>query len=144
MPGTSGKYTAATRPMARAVGGALGAAYGLASELVCPLLGASAALSVPLCDGAPRVRVLRSGLGVLESAIVDPQGRLFFTSQFWDGLSGAVLRMDHPGAEPVKLAGGIRSPGGLAFDDRGMLIAGSGDSGPGGLIGNLAGLAACC
>jgi len=135
------KDTAETRPVARAAGGALGTAYGCASELVSPLLGTSAALSVPLCDRPPHVRVLRSGLGVLESAIVDPQGRLFFTSQFWDGLLGAVLRIDHPDAEPVKLAGGIWSPGGLAFDDRGMLIAGFGDSGPGGLIGNLAGLA---
>jgi len=141
MLGTSDKDTAVTRPMARAVGGALGTAYGLAGELVSPLLGVSAALSVPLCDEPPHVRVLRSGLGVLESAIVDPQGRLFFISQFWDGLVGAVLRMDHPDAEPVELAGGINSPGGLAFDDRGMLIAGFGDSVPGGLIGNLVGLA---
>jgi gluconolactonase len=141
MLGTSDNDTAVTRPIARMAGGAIGMAYGFASELVSPLLGTSAALSVPLCDGPPGVRVLRSGLGVLESAIVDPRGRLFFTSQFWDGLSGAVLRMDHPGAEPVELAGGIRSPGGLAFDDRGILIAGFGDSGPGGLIGNLVGLA---
>jgi len=141
MLGISDKDTAVTRPMARAVGGALGAVYGLAGELISPLVGASAAPSVPLCDEPPRVRVLRSGFGVLESAIVDPQGRLFFTSQFWDGLVGAVLRMDHPDAEPVELAGGINSPGGLAFDDQGMLIAGFGDSVPGGLIGNLAGLA---
>ena len=141
MSGTSDKDTAVTRPMARAVGGAFGTAYGLAGQLVSPLFGASAALSVPLCDEPPHVRVLRSGLGALESAIVDPRGRLFFTSQFWDGLVGAVLRMDHPDAEPCELAGGINSPGGLAFDDRGMLIAGFGDSVPGGLIGNLAGLA---
>jgi len=141
MPRTSDKDTAVARPMARAVGEALGAAYGLAGELVSPLFGTSAALSVPLCDGPPRVRVLRSGLGVLESAIVDPRGRLFFTSQFWDGPVGAVLRMDHPDAEPAVLASGINSPGGLAFDDRGMLIAGFGDSVPGGLIGNLIGLA---
>jgi len=127
--------------MARAVGGAFGTVYGLAGQLVSPLFGASAALSVPLCDEPPRMRVLPSGLGALESAIVDPRGRLFFTSQSWDGLVGAVLRMDHPDAEPVELAGGINSPGGLAFDDRGILIAGFGDSVPGGLIGNLAGLA---
>jgi sugar lactone lactonase YvrE len=140
MPGTSGMDTAVTRPMARVVGGALGTAYGFASELVSPLLGASAALSVPLCDGPPRVRVLRSGLGILESAIVDPRGRLFFTSVTWDGPVGAVLRMDHPDAEPVELAGGIMGPGGLAFDDRGMLIAGFGND-VRGLIGNLVGLA---
>jgi len=141
MSGISGKDTAVSRPMARVVGGAFGAAYGLAGELVSPLLGASAALSVPLCDGSPHVRVLRSGLGVLESAIVDPRGRLFFISQFWDGLVGAVLRMDHPDAEPFELAGGINSPGGLAFDDRGHTVAGFGDSVPGGLIGNLVGRA---
>ena len=141
MPGTSDKDTAVTRPVARVVGGALGTAYGFASGLVSPLLGASAALSVPLCDEPPRVRVLRSGLGILESAIVDPRGRLFFTSLTWDGPVGAVLRMDHPDAEPVELAHGIMSPGGLAFDDRGMLIAGFGGSVPGGLIGNLVGLA---
>ena len=133
--------TAVTRPVARVVGGALGTACGFASDLVSPLLGASAALSVPLRDGPPRVRVLRSGLGILESAIVDPRGRLFFTSVTWDGPVGAVLRMDHPDAEPAMLAGGIMFPGGLAFDDRGMLIAGFGNSGPGGLIGNLVGLA---
>ena len=141
MPGTSDMDTAVTRPMARVAGGALGTACGFASDLVSPLLGASAALSVPLCGGPPRVRVLRSRLGILESAIVDPRGRLFFTSLTWDGPVGAVLRMDHPDAEPVKLAGGIMSPGGLAFDDRGMLIAGFGNSVPGGLAGNLIGLA---
>ena len=141
MPGTSGMDTAVTRPMARVVGGALGTAYGFASELVSPLLGASAALSVPLCDRPSRVRVLRSRLGILESAIVDPRGRLFFTSLTWDGPVGAVLRMDYPDADPVQLAGRIMGPGGLAFDDRGMLIAGFGGSVPGGLIGNLVGLA---
>ena len=137
MPRTSDKDTAVTRPMARVVGGAVGVTYGFANELGSSLLGASAALSVPLRDEPPRVRVLRSWLGVLESAIVDPRGRLFFTSLTWDGLSGAVLRMDHPDAEPAELAGGIDSPGGLAFDDRGMLIAGFGNSVPGALIGNL-------
>ena len=141
MLGISDKDTALTGPMARTVGGALSAAYGLAGELVSPLFGASAALSVPWCDRPPRLRVLRSGLGVLESAIVDPRGRLFFTSQFWDGLTGAVLRMDHPDAEPAELAGGIDAPGGLIFDDQEMLIAGFGDSPHGGLIGNLAGRA---
>ena len=126
---------------ARVVGRVLASTIALASDLVSPLLGAPAALGVPLCDRPPRVRVLHTGLGVLESAIVDPQGRLFFTSQTWDGLFGAVLRMDHPDAQPVELAGGIISPGGLAFDDRGMLIVGFGDGPPQGLIGNVAGLA---
>ena len=126
--------------LSRALGEALGATVASGCERVSPLLGAPAALAVPWCDTRPCVRVLRSGLGVLESAIVDPRGRLFFTSQTYDGLSGAVLRIDHPDAEPVKLAGAIASPGGLAFDDCGKLIVGFGDS-PGGLTGNLVGLA---
>ena len=127
--------------LARVAGRALAGTVGFASDLVSPVLGALAALDVPLCERPPRVRVVRCGLGVLESVIVDPRGRLFFTSQTWDGLLGAVLRMDHPDAEPVKLTGGIISPGGLAFDDRGMLIVGFGDGTPQGLIGNVAGLA---
>lgn len=132
---------AAAGGLARVAGRALAGTVGLASDLVSPVLGAPAALGVPWCERPPQVRVVRRGLGVLESVIVDPRGRLFFTSQTWDGLRGAVLRMDHPGAEPVVLAGGITSPGGLAFDDRGMLIAGFGDGPPQGLIGNAAGLA---
>jgi hypothetical protein len=38
--------------------------------------------------------------------IVDPRGRLFFTSVTWDGPVGVVLRMDHPDAAPVELARG--------------------------------------
>jgi hypothetical protein len=56
-------------------------------------------------------------------------GRLFFTSVTWDGPVGVMLRMDHPDVEPVELARGITSPGGLAFD-RGMLITGFGGSMP--------------
>ena len=131
--------TARSRPSA--TGALVGEMIALGCSLVSPVLGAPTSRSVPLCDSPPRVRVLASGLGVLESAIVDREGRLFFTSQTWDGLAGAVLRMDHPDAEPVELAGGIVSPGGLAFDERGMLLVGFGDSPQGGLIGNLVGLA---
>ena len=127
--------------LARVAGRVLGAAAGLASDVISPVLGVPAALAVPMCERPPHKRVLRTGLGVLESVIVDARGRLFFTSQTWQGLRGAVLRMDHPDAEPVPLAGGISSPGGLAFDDRGMLIAGFGDGPLQALIGNLAGLA---
>jgi sugar lactone lactonase YvrE len=127
--------------LSRVISETLGATVASGCELVSPLLGAPAALAVPWCDTRPCVRVLRSGLGVLESAIVDSRGRLFFTSQTYDGLSGAVLRIDHPDADPVKLAGAIASPGGLAFDERGMLIVGFGDSPQGGLTGNLVGLA---
>ncbi|MGZ4250414.1 MAG: SMP-30/gluconolactonase/LRE family protein [Solirubrobacteraceae bacterium] len=131
----------AARSRPHALGAALGEAVALGCSLVSPSLGPPASLAVPLADPPPRARVLRSGLGVLESVIADDHGRLFFTSQTWDGLHGAVLRMDHPDAEPIELAGGIVSPGGLAFDERGMLLVGFGDSPQRGLIGNLVGLA---
>jgi len=133
--------TSSARSRPSATGALVGETIALGCRLVSPVLGAPTSLSVPMCDPPPRVRVLASGLGLLESAIVDGQGRLFFTSQTWDGLTGAVLRMDHPDAAPVELAGGIVSPGGLAFDERGMLLVGFGDSPQGGLIGNVAGLA---
>ena len=130
-----------TRHGAQLIGDGIGTTVALACDVVSPLLGAPTALAVPLCHAPPRVRVLQTCRGVLESVIVDPQGRLFFTSQTSDGLQGAVLRMDHPNATPVEIAGAIDSPGGLAFDERGMLLVGFGNSPHGGLIGNVVGLA---
>jgi SMP-30/Gluconolactonase/LRE-like region len=103
---------------------------------------AGAASAVPYCKPQPpRPQILYSQLGVLESTLVDDQGRLFVTSQSWDGPTrGAVLRIDRPGAKPVPLARRIPSPGGLALDDQGRLLVGFGDSIQG-LIGNLVGRA---
>jgi sugar lactone lactonase YvrE len=130
-----------TSSLSGLAGAVIGGAAALATDVVSPLLGAPAALAVPLCEGLPAVRVLYSGLGVLESAIVDPDGRLFLSNQTSHGLAGSVMRIDHPDAEPVELAAPISSPGGLAFDDSGHLIAGFGDSAYRGLAGNFAGLA---
>lgn len=98
---------------------------------------------VPCCDNAAGPpRLLRSGLGSLESAIVDGQGRLFISSLTWEGRTrGAVLRIDHPDAEPVAIAGGIAYPGGLVFDAQGWLIIGYGASLVGGSVGNIIGRA---
>lgn len=113
-----------------------------ASDLLCPAVGLPASLAVPLCDRPPTLRLLRQDLGVLESAIVDARGRLFFTSQTWHGvMKGAVLRMDGPDAEPVPLGGPVPSPGGLAFGDGERLIVGFGDSVPTGAVGNAVGRA---
>ncbi len=103
---------------------------------------AGAASAIPYADPKPPTpQLLSSKLGVLESAIVDDGGRLFITSQTWAGPTrGAVLRLDRPGASPVVIAR-INSPGGLAFDERGQLIVGFGDSVAGGLIGNVVGRA---
>lgn len=111
-----------------------------AAPLALPLA-AGAAGAVPWCEPAPPPpQVLYSQLGLLESAIVDNHGRLFVTSQSWDGpRRGAVLCLDRPGATPQPIARGIDSPGGLALDERGRLIVGFGDSALGGLIGNVVG-----
>jgi sugar lactone lactonase YvrE len=98
-------------------------------------------VAVPLCEAPSAVRVLRSGLGVLECALVDPDGRMFVSNQTSRGLAGSVMRIDHPDAEPVELAAPILSPGGIAFDDSGHLLVGFGDSAYGGLVGNVVGLA---
>jgi gluconolactonase len=101
---------------------------------------AAAARAVPYCRPQPRPELLYSQLGLLESALVDEQGRLYVTSHSWDGPTrGAVLRIDRPGADPVALARGIGGPGGLALDAQGRLIVGFGDSLQGGLIGNVVG-----
>ncbi len=113
-----------------------------AGPFVLPL-GAAGARAAPYADPKPsRPEVMHSKLGVLESAIVDDRGRLFFTSQTWEGpMSGAVLRVDRPSANPEPIARGIDSPGGLALNERGQLIVGFGTSVPGGLIGNILGRA---
>ena len=103
------------------------------------MLGRPATRAVPACGPLARIRTLCTGCGVLESVIVDREGRrLFFTSQTWEGRSrGAVLRLDAPHARPVAVAVGIPSPGGLALSDDGRLIVGFGDSPAGGLVGNF-------
>jgi sugar lactone lactonase YvrE len=107
-------------------------------RITSELLGRPAARAVRACEPLPRVRVLRAGCGLLESVIVDRDGRLLFTSQTWNGRGrGALLRLDAPDAPPVAVAVGIASPGGLALADDGRLIVGFGDSPHGGLVGNF-------
>jgi sugar lactone lactonase YvrE len=82
------------------------------------------ALAVPDCPGYTQApKTLVSGRGTLESAIVDREGRLYFT----DVSAGELLRMNGPGAEPKPVITDITSPGGLTWD-RGKLIVGYGDS----------------
>jgi outer membrane protein assembly factor BamB len=125
------------------IGGRQGRIVGAIARIAAPLslpAAAGAARAVPRCDPPPADPItLCSTLGVLESAIVDNHGRLFVTSQTWDGPTrGAVLRLDRPDAEPLPIANGIPSPGGLAFDGNGRLIVGYGNSLPGGLVSNVA------
>ena len=76
------------------------------------------------------------GQGSLEAAIVDEQGRLFYSAT----TQKAIMRLDHPDAEPKVLAAGIESPGGLAFDEDGMLLVGGPNSVANGAVGNVLGL----
>ena len=99
-----------TSSLSRLAGAVIGGAAALGADLVSPLLGAPTALAVPLCEAPPAVRVLRSGLGILECAIVDPDGRLFVSNQNSHGLAGSVMRIDHPDAEPIELAAPTSHP----------------------------------
>ncbi len=84
----------------------------------------ASALAVPDCERQSAQRVLVSGLGTLESVIVDDRGHLFFT----DSDAGQLLRMGRRHSEPRVLVGGIRAPGGLAFLPDGSLLVGYGDA----------------
>jgi gluconolactonase len=84
----------------------------------------SAAHGVADCGRAPEQRVLVSGLGRLESVIVDDRGHLFFT----DVEHGQLLRVNRRSSQPRVLVDGIRAPGGLAFLPDGSLLVGYGDA----------------
>jgi gluconolactonase len=99
----------------------------IALGAACALLlgGAPAAHAVPDCaPNQPAPKTLLSGRGVLESAISDAKGRLFYTDT---GLK-ALMRLDSPTSEPKVVADGIDSPGGLALEPDGKLLVGYGDS----------------
>jgi len=101
-----------------------GFALGLAATAAAGAALAPAALAVPNCPSYTQApKTLISGRGTLESVIVDPRGRLYFT----DVTAGELLRVNRPGAKPVAVVKNITAPGGLAFD-RHKLIVGYGDA----------------
>src|SRR4051794_23474340 len=72
------------------------------------LLAPANALALAPCPGSPpATKTLLSGQGRLESVLVDPRGRLFFTN------GTQLLRLDRPGAAPRVLVDGVDGPGGL-------------------------------
>jgi sugar lactone lactonase YvrE len=79
-----------------------------------------------------RVRTLLSGQGTLESVAVDRRGHLFFTNE------SSLMRLDRPGGQP-RVMTQIDSPGGIAFDDRGNVIVGYGNSVDNGTVGDQTG-----
>ena len=101
-------------------------------------LTAPAAHAVDDCPGAQPAQTLLSGQGVLESVIGGPDGKLYFT----DTGKSALVRLDEPGAQPVTVADGIESPGGLLLGvDGTSIVQGYGDGFVQGAAGNLVGLA---
>ena len=103
------------------------------TALAALLVLAPPAAAAPDCDGAPfETRTLASGQGTLESAIVHPNGRLYFTNE------SGLLRLDNPTAEPVvhTLA---EEPGGLAIEPDGTIVMGTGNSIANGTMGDETG-----
>jgi len=109
-----------------------------AATLALLLMGPGAALALDSCPGKrPSQRVIATGQGQLESAVVDDRGRLLFTSVF----KSALMRIERPGTTPRLVADGIPIPGGLALDPRGRIYVGSGNSIANGLLAPAQGLA---
>jgi hypothetical protein len=91
------------------------------------------AAAAPDCpDGPFESRMLATGQGTLESAIVHPNGKLYFTNE------GALLRMDKPGAKPVVVTE-AEEPGGLAIEPDGTIVMGIGNTASNGSVGDQTG-----
>lgn len=109
----------------------------MALACAAALLAPAEALAAPDCTrNAPRVRTLESGLGTLESAMVDRRGRLFFSSM-QRGSTGELNRMTKRRDTPEAIVEGIDAPGGLALMPDGDLLLGYGNSIAGGNAGDL-------
>jgi sugar lactone lactonase YvrE len=103
------------------------------SALATLCLLAPPAAAAPDCPGAPfKTTTLLTGQGTLESAIVHPNGKLYFTNE------SSLLRLDSPTAEPVVHAT-VEEPGGLATLPFGAIIMGSGNSIANGSMGDQTG-----
>ena len=91
------------------------------------------AAAAPDCPGAPfETRTLASGQGTLESAIVHPNGKLYFTNE------GGLLRLDSPEGEPV-MHTLVEEPGGLAIEPDGTIVMGVGNTASNGTVGDETG-----
>src|SRR5215211_7707547 len=80
------------------------------------------AVAAPPCpEPLPKPEYLVRDQTTLESVIVDVRGRLFFTDDT------GLLRLDDRQAKPKRLVD-VPDPGGLAFDNDGMLVLGYGNT----------------
>jgi hypothetical protein len=102
--------------------------------LVLLLVLAPAAAAAPDCPGGPfAARKLATGQGTLESVIVHPNGRLYFTNE------SSLLRLDSPTDTPV-VHTEAAEPGGLALLPFGGIIMGVGNTAANGTVGDQTGL----
>ena len=91
------------------------------------------AAAAPDCPGGPfATRKLATGQGTLESVIVHPNGRLYFTNE------GALMRLDTPTGTPV-VHTQAEAPGGMALLPFGGIIMGVGNSIANGTVGDQTG-----
>jgi hypothetical protein len=91
------------------------------------------AAAAPDCPGGPfETRKLATGQGTLESVIVHPNGKLYFTN------ASSLLRLDDPAAEPVVHAPAA-DPGGLAVLPYGTIVMGVGNTIANGMVGDQTG-----
>lgn len=91
------------------------------------------AAAAPDCPGAPfKTRTLATGQGTLESVVVHPNGKLYFTNE------SSLLRLDSPTAQPV-VHTSAEEPGGLAVLPFGAIIMGVGNSIANGMVGDQTG-----
>jgi sugar lactone lactonase YvrE len=96
----------------------------LAAAALTSLLLAAGAAALSDCTPQPKVKVLYSGDGVLESVAVDRKGAVYFT----DSTAGDLLKLRDGGRPPRVLASGIDGPGGIVFGRPGKVLVGFGDS----------------
>jgi hypothetical protein len=103
------------------------------SALAATVLLAPPAAAAPDCPGGPfPTRKLATGQGTLESVIVHPNGRLYFTN------GSSLLRLDSPEDTPVVHTEAVE-PGGLALLPFGGIIMGVGNSIANGTVGDQTG-----
>jgi gluconolactonase len=103
------------------------------ATLAALLLLAPPAAAAPDCPGGPFAsRKLATGQGTLESVIVHPNGRLYFTNE------SSLLRLNSPFDQSVLLTE-AEEPGGLALLPFGGIIMGVGNSPANGTVGDQTG-----
>jgi sugar lactone lactonase YvrE len=100
------------------------AAIAVVATVLVSLPATGTAEAAPACKHPPKVRVLYSGSGVLESIAVDRHGRVFFT----DSTNGELLMLREGGRPPKLIADGIEGAGGIVFKRNGDLLVGFGNS----------------